>query len=92
MALGYGGGLLHWLLNTLYDGAEYATAGGFGQYWYDLMQSLGEWRDPTFTATLVPLLAIPLVSLLWPDPAEADDELSNEFYRVLKGVKAPAAA
>jgi len=89
MTLGYGGGLLHWGLNTLYEGVENATAGGFAQTWYELCQSLGEWRDPTFTATLVPLFVIPLVSLLWSD--ESEDELAGDFYITLKGAKAAPA-
>ena len=36
MAAGYAGGLLHWGLNTLYEGTENATAGGFAQFWHDL--------------------------------------------------------
>jgi SSS family solute:Na+ symporter len=88
MVLGYGGGLLHWLLNTLYEGAENATAGGFAQYWYELCQALGEWRDPTFTATLVPLFVIPLVSLL--HPQDSTDDMSEDFYIALAGSRAKA--
>ena len=86
MVLGYGGGLLHWGLNTLYEGVENATAGGFAQFWYELCQSLGEWRDPTFTATLVPLFVIPLVSLYFRE--DSNEEMASDFYLVLKGAKA----
>ena len=78
MAAGYAGGLLHWGLNTLYEGSENAGAGGFAQFWHDLSQSLGEWRDPTFTATLVPLFLIPVVSLL--GSGKGQDELADGFY------------
>ena len=86
MVAGYGGGLVHWGLNTLYEGAENATLGGFPQFWYELCVSLGEWRDPTFSATLLPLLVIPLVSLF--GATETDDELSGGFYTALKSAKA----
>jgi Na+(H+)/acetate symporter ActP len=84
MVTGYGGGLLHWGLNTLFEGAENANAGGFAQFWYELCQSLGEWRDPTFAATLVPLVVIPLVSLLRPE----QDTMADGFYVALKSARA----
>jgi Na+(H+)/acetate symporter ActP len=83
MVAGYGSGLVHWGLNTLFEGPENATAGGFAQFWYELCQTLGEWRDPTFAATLIPLLVVPLVSLLW--PAAGKDRLEDGFYAALKG-------
>ena len=86
MVTGYGGGLLNWGLNTLYEGVENANAGGFAQFWYEFCQFLGEWRDPTFAATLIPLVVIPLVSLLRPD--EGKEELCEEFYVALKGARA----
>ena len=82
MATGFGGGLAMWLLNTLFDGAEYATAGGFAQQWHDFIGILGEWRDPSFLTLLLPLLVIPVVSLLWPDP-RPDKARSDAFYSKL---------
>ena len=38
----------------------------------------GEGIDPSYPATLIPLVAVPVLSLLMPD-AE-DDELSETFY------------
>jgi len=90
MVTGYGGGLLHWGLNTLFAGPENAGADGFARFWYDFSQWLGEWRDPTFAATLIPLAVIPLVSLLWPDRKGdgRSEELSADFYTALKGARA----
>lgn len=90
MVAGYGGGLAHWGLNTLYEGAENAGAGGFAGFWYNLCQFLGEWRDPTFAATLLPLLVIPLVSVLLPKHSAQDQESSAEFYRLLRSARAGA--
>jgi len=66
-------------LNTLFDGAENAAAGGFAQFWYELTQFLGEWRDPSFLTLLLPLIVIPLISLLQPN-TDADDAQSADFY------------
>jgi len=71
-----------WLFNTLFDGAENATAGGFAQLWYELINQLGEWRDPSFLTLLLPLIVIPVVSLLFPNNLE-DGEQSDEFYKRL---------
>ena len=79
IAAGFGGGLAMWLLNTLFDGPENATAGGFGQWWFDLIEILGEWRDPSFLTLLLPLIVIPLVSLLRPNGPE-DGTRAAEFY------------
>jgi len=81
--LGYGGGLLHWILNTLFDGVESATAGGFPQYWYELVEGLGKWSDPTFSATLIPLFVIPILTLIYPDDHE-NSEYAKSFYKTLK--------
>ncbi|MFM1896529.1 MAG: hypothetical protein RLZZ385_1603 [Pseudomonadota bacterium] len=89
MVSGYAGGLIHWGLNTLYEGAENATAGGFPQYWYELCQALGEWRDPTFAATLLPLIVIPILSVLWPE-SEPHSESAQGFYTVLAGTRTSA--
>ena len=75
---GYVLGLGHWGLNTLYNGAEYATAGGFPQYWHELELRLGEWADPTFSATLVPLLVIPVLTILYPDRTQ--QTVADKFY------------
>lgn len=82
MLTGFVGGLTAWLLNSLYDGAESAAVGGFPQFWYELTQALGEWRDPSFLTLLLPLIMIPVLTLLWPN-ADADGEQSDEFYRKL---------
>ena len=76
---GFAAGVIMWLLNTLFDGAENATAGGFAQWWYELITYLGEWSDPSFLTLLVPLVVIPVVTLLYPNTA-ADNERHDAFY------------
>ncbi len=79
IAAGFGGGLIMWLFNTLFDGAENATAGGFAQWWYELITYLGEWSDPSFLTLLLPLIVMPVVTLLYPNTA-ADNEHHDAFY------------
>ena len=88
---GYAGGLAHWLLNTLFAGPSSARAGGFAQQWHDLMASWGEWSDPTFSATLIPLVMIPLLTMLYPDDHE-NSEYADSFYKTLKTGERPQAA
>ncbi len=90
IAIGFFAGLIHWGLNTWFEGAEYATAGGFGQFWHELMLSLGKWKDPTFTATLVPLAVILVLLFVFPEKEET--ELSKQFYADLKRKKAEDVA
>ena len=82
MAAGFGGGLASWLFNTLFDGPENATAGGFAQWWYELISYLGEWRDPSFVTLFLPLILIPVISILFPNKEE-DWEYSDSFYKKL---------
>ena len=82
MAAGFAGGLVIWLLNTLFDGVENATVGGFAQWWYELITYLGEWRDPSFLTLLLPLIVIPVVTLIYPNKA-ADNEHYDAFYNKL---------
>jgi SSS family solute:Na+ symporter len=82
MAAGFVGGLTMWLFNTLYAGVENATAGGFAQWWYELIEYLGEWRDPSFLTLLLPLITIPVLTLLMPNK-EADQQRYDEFYTKL---------
>ena len=79
MAAGFAGALIMWLFNTLFDGVENATAGGFAQWWYELITYLGEWRDPSFASLLLPMIVIPVVTLLYPNTA-ADNERYDAFY------------
>ena len=82
MAAGFAGGLVTWLLNTLFDGVENATVGGFAQWWYELITYLGEWSDPSFLTLLLPLIVIPVVTLIYPNKA-ADNEHYDAFYNKL---------
>ncbi|MCY4181379.1 MAG: sodium:solute symporter family protein [Gammaproteobacteria bacterium] len=79
IAAGFTGGLAMWLFNTLFDDIENANAGGFAQWWHELIAYLGEWSDPSFLTLLLPLLIIPIVSLLFPNP-KSDREASQAFY------------
>ena len=83
MAIGFAGGLIMWLFNTLFDGAENATAGGFAQFWYEFIEMLGEWRDPSFLTLLLPLFTIPVITLLFPHKEEDDAEQCAAFYKRL---------
>lgn len=84
MLSGYIVGLINWLLNKLFDDAAYAAAGGFPQFWYDLCQALGEWKDPSFVALFLPIVVIPVMVFLDPNSsAEEASEKSKEFYGVL---------
>lgn len=76
---GFAAGLVTWLLNTLFDGPENATVGGFAQSWYEMITFLGEWRDPSFLTLLLPMIVIPIMSLMEPNAAE-DQAQSEDFY------------
>ena len=86
MATGFAGGLVMWLFNTLFGGAENATAGGFAQAWYELITFLGEWRDPSFLTLMLPLIVIPVVSLMGSRP-DGDEERAESFYVRLGSIK-----
>ncbi|NQV71235.1 MAG: hypothetical protein HQ498_14510 [Pseudohongiella sp.] len=79
---GFAGGLTMWILNRSFEGAANADVGGFAQFWYEVCQSLGEWRDPSFLTLLIPVIVIPLVTLLAP-AKQVDQQQSDEFYRKL---------
>jgi Na+/proline symporter len=83
---GFGGGLLMWLLNRSFEGVENANSGGFAQFWYELCQSLGEWRDPSFVTLLLPLMVIPLITLLAPNTKE-DARQYEAFYGKLGRIR-----
>lgn len=86
MLTGFAGGLITWLLNTLFDGPENATAGGFAQSWYEMITYLGEWRDPSFLTLLLPIFVIPIMSLMEPNHAD-DDAQSVDFYQRLGRIR-----
>ena len=46
---------------------------------YELITYLGEWRDPSFLTLMLPLIVIPLVSILGTRP-EDDASLADTFY------------
>lgn len=82
MLIGFVSGLLMWLLNNWFSAVENANAGGFAQFWYELCQYLGEWRDPSFLTLLLPVFSIPLITILF--PAKTDDpEQCDGFYKKL---------
>ena len=82
MALGFAGGLLVWLLNSLFGAPSNATAGGFAQWWFEVITFLGEWRDPSFVTLLVPIIVIPVFTFLFPN-SEKHNEHFEPFYTKL---------
>jgi Na+/proline symporter len=80
---------LYWK-RTTEEGAFYGMALGFagGLIWYVLTHfvwpELGDGIDPSYPTTLIPLVAVPIISLLTQDRAERKDAF---FARL-----APAAA
>ena len=82
MALGFAGGLIVWLFNSLFGHAENATAGGLAQWWFELMSLLGEWRDPSFVTLLVPVISIPILTLVFPNTDETNANF-EPFYEKL---------
>ncbi|MEH6909080.1 MAG: sodium:solute symporter family protein [Oceanicoccus sp.] len=83
---GYGGGLLHWGLNTLFEDSNNSLAGGFPQFWYELCQSMGEWQDPTFSATIIPLVAIPVLTFIYTEANSSP--IKDKFYQDIRGLTA----
>ena len=79
MASGFAGGLLVWLLNSLFGAPSNAAAGGFAQWWFELITFLGEWRDPSFVTLLVPMIVIPVFTFLFPN-SEKHNEHFESFY------------
>ena len=79
MAAGFFGGAVVWLFNTLFDGPENADANGFAQWWFELIAYLGEWRDPSFVTLLLPLIIIPVFTILFPNK-DKDNENFETFY------------
>ncbi|MCH7817844.1 MAG: hypothetical protein IIC60_14890, partial [Proteobacteria bacterium] len=84
---GFGGGLLVWGFNTLFEGADNVDAGGLAQFWYELVQTLGEWSDPSFVTLLLPVVVIPVVVFLDPDSDKESDQ-SRKFYGILGRIQA----
>ena len=82
MALGFAGGLLVWLLNSLFGAPSNAAAGGFAQWWFEVITFLGEWRDPSFVTLLVPIIVIPVFTFLFPN-SEKHNEHFEPFYAKL---------
>ena len=78
ISAGFFGGLSHWGLNTLFANAQHQNAGGFGQTWYEFSHMLGEWSDPTFSATLIPLAVIIIFIIVAPERKES--AIANKFY------------
>ena len=82
MALGFAGGLIVWLFNSLFGHAENASAGGFAQWWFELMSLMGEWRDPSFVTLLVPVISIPILTLMFPNTDETNANFEPFYERL----------
>ncbi|MEM1247474.1 MAG: sodium:solute symporter family protein [Acidobacteriota bacterium] len=80
IVLGYGISLAWWGGIRWAEATEFAVSEGasaFERLLHTLFVFRGEGIDPSYPATLIPLVAVPVLSLLLPD---ADDELSETFY------------
>ncbi|NKB33996.1 MAG: hypothetical protein GKR91_12945 [Pseudomonadales bacterium] len=82
MASGFGGGLLMWLFNVLFDGPENATAGGFAQWYHELYNQIGAWSDPAFATLFFPMIVVPLFTILFPNDEKANANF-DKFYGTL---------
>lgn len=84
MISGYGTGLGWYLLIRWADAAQLTAPAGSGLFRrlaHFLFVYRGEGIDPSYATTLIPLVAVPLISLLTPDPEDA----GREFYEILDG-------
>ena len=86
MALGYGFGLAWWLVIQFAKADELWQTGESGLLNTFFVADKG--IDPTYITTLVPLLAVPLISLM----TRPDKEREAAFYATLAGVEADAEA
>lgn len=85
MVLGYAGGLLWYGTIRWAEWVEFTAPAeaGFGRrLFHTLFVYQGEGIDPSYFTTLVPLVAVPLLSLLAPD---SDNEGKGDFYGRLAG-------
>jgi SSS family solute:Na+ symporter len=79
MIAGYGGGLVWYAAGQLLGGGDDASS---GLSWF--FAEARWWQDPSYLTTLVPLIFIPLVSWLGPEPATT--ERKTAFYDKLSRV------
>ena len=82
MAFGFFGGSIFWLLNSLFGAAKNATAGGFAQWWFELITFLGAWRDPSFVTFLVPNIIIPIFTFLFPNTKKEDQNFESFYLKL----------
>ncbi|MBL4828215.1 MAG: sodium:solute symporter family protein [Spongiibacteraceae bacterium] len=80
---GFVSGLLVWLFNTLFQGAENAAVGGLAQFWYEWCQTLGQWGDPSFFTLLMPLFVIPVIVILSETSTREEIEQCEGFFEKL---------
>ena len=94
IALGYGVGLGWYGLIQWADwvGLEAGEGAGFlTRLFHRLFAYEGKGIDPTYPATLIPLVAVPLISI-WTRKEARDDERRSEFYdRLSRQAEAPPA-
>ena len=76
MLIGYVAGLLWYGLIRLGEGGEFGSGSEVFQQWF----VEGGGVDPSYVTTLVPLVLVPVISLLFPDRDESDVELKQAFY------------
>ena len=89
MAIGYGAGMVWFALIKLAVAAGLSAPEGASGLYRLVVNSLtvgGEGLDPSYVTTLVPLVAVPAISLLTPDATgDGDGESGDRFYAMLAG-------
>ncbi len=85
MVLGYGGGLIWYGLIRWAEWVQFAAPEGSGaarRLFHTLFVYQGDGIDPSYFTTLLPLVLVPVISLLAPD---GKDEKRDDFYGRLAG-------
>ena len=82
MVLGYGGGLLWWGAIQIYEAREIALAAEASSFERAAFWAFGDGGvDPSYPTTLIPLVAVPLISIL--AGGNEDEERKAAFYQRL---------
>lgn len=92
MALGYGIGLIWFGLIKYAEHVEFAVTEGSSaaaRLFHWLFVFHGEGIDPSYATTLIPLLAVPLISILGRRSTDGSTQDGAGFYRQLAAAKSP---
>jgi len=93
MATGYGAGVIWFGLIKWAEAVEFAAPEGSSalrRLFHYLFVYTGEGIDPSYATTVVPVLAVPIVSLLTPDQAEGKQSFYERAWRSATGDSEPA--